>query len=117
MENDRIWILLTRKLSGEATNSELQELDALLKSQPGSEKLVAAVSDSWAAGSPTDVDFLEATYLQHLERMKARGIAIDDENQLEEGFAVYTATKKKKFNGPGPDRLLNFNCIILHLMV
>jgi ferric-dicitrate binding protein FerR (iron transport regulator) len=99
MENDRIWILLTRKLSGEATSSELRELDSLLKSQPGSEKLVAAVSDSWTAGSPTDADFLEATYIQHLERMKARGIAIGDTNQLEDGFAIYQEVKKKKPKG------------------
>ncbi len=82
MENDRIWILLTRKLSGEASSTELRELDALVTADPGSEKLVAAVTDTWIAGSPTDTEFLEATYLQHLERMKDKGFSIDDDQPL-----------------------------------
>ncbi len=98
MENDRIWILLTRKLSGEATSTELLELDTLVTCYPGAEKLVAAVSDTWVAGSPTDTEFLEATYLQHLERMKDKGFPIDDDQPLPEvALPISPKTKKAKF--------------------
>ncbi len=99
MENDRIWILLTRKLSGEATSTELRELDALVTCYPGAEKLVTAVSESWTAGVPTDTEFLEATYLQHLERMKDKGFPIDKNDQplLEGAPPVSPEPKKVKF--------------------
>ncbi len=99
MENDRIWILLTRKLSGEATTTELDELESLIGGHPGFEKLVSAVSDSWIAGTPTDTEFLEATYLVHLQRMKARGYALGENEQvLEPVQVVHTVPGKAKFH-------------------
>jgi transmembrane sensor len=34
MEDDRIWILFARRISGEITPEELKELDALIREQP-----------------------------------------------------------------------------------
>lgn len=82
MENDRIWTLLTRKLSGEATPTELQELDRLITLYPESKKTITSLSQSWVSGITTDTEFLEATYLQHLERMKAKGFSLNSDEQL-----------------------------------
>lgn len=76
MTNDRIWILLTRKLSGEATQTELEELDRLLSHCPDTSEQAQLVEGSWNEAPVTDGDFLEATYLLHLERMKAKGVEI-----------------------------------------
>ncbi len=34
MENEKFWLLVSLKLSGEATPAELQELQSLLQEQP-----------------------------------------------------------------------------------
>lgn len=96
MENDRIWTLLTRKLSGEATPTELRELEKLLSLYPDSKKTINSLSQSWSSGIPTDSEFLEATYLQHLERMKAKGFTLSsEEHVLQEENPVSTVTAKK----------------------
>lgn len=95
MNNDRIWILLTRKLSGEATLTELEELDLLISRFPEFEKTVALVSTTWETGCKTDLDFLEATYLQHLERMKTIGFSLNsDETILNENKIEHIGISK-----------------------
>lgn len=98
MENDRIWILLTRKLSGEATSTELEELTLIVNSHPDAEKLITAVSESWVAGSATDSEFMEATYLQHLDRMKAKGYNLEDDRPvLKADPVIYVEPEKPRF--------------------
>lgn len=81
MVNERIWTLLTRKLSGEASATELEELQLLLSRNPYSAQMIQQVSEWWAGNHEADEEFLEATYLQHIERMKARGVVfVDDED-------------------------------------
>jgi transmembrane sensor len=73
MGQERIWTLLSRKLANEAIDAELAELDILLKEHP---ELIAAtqqITESWKQEITTDAEFMEATYLVHLERMKDRG--------------------------------------------
>lgn len=78
MCNDRIWILMTRKLSGEATSTELKELDMLLSPLPeGNNTIYHKIAGVWNQAPSHDTDFMEATYLAHLERMKDRGVAIN----------------------------------------
>lgn len=79
MTNDRIWILLARKLSGEASQTELEELRRLTSQYPQEEQMVSAVAEWWQTDSTADTDFLEATYLAHLERMKDKGFYLADE--------------------------------------
>jgi transmembrane sensor len=76
MVNDRTWTLLTRKLAGEASATELDELALLLSEQPLVDADVQKISAWWATNPETDVDFLEATYLQHIERMKEKGLSL-----------------------------------------
>ena len=76
MTNDRIWILLTRKLSGEATQTELEELEQIIDGNAEKAELAEQVTGSWNEEPIANGDFLEATYLLHLERMKQAGIDI-----------------------------------------
>src|SRR6478672_917390 len=79
MCNDRIWILLTRKLSGEATVTELKELDILLAAAPQHHSTIETISGVWHNQGPRDEDFMEATYLAHLERTRDKGLVINEE--------------------------------------
>lgn len=86
MCNDRIWILLTRKLSGEATQTELEELNVLLASLPEGDNSIEMITGIWNSSPSHDEEFMEATYLAHMERMKDKGIALhsDDQKDLPE---------------------------------
>lgn len=79
MCNDRIWILMTRKLSGEATLTELKELDMLLSPLPEGDNTFKKIAGIWNASPSHDEDFMEATYLAHLERMKDKGVEINSD--------------------------------------
>jgi len=70
---DRIWTLATRKMSGEATLPELDELESYLKLHPELQSTVQAVEEFWRTNPEPDREYMEATYLLHLQRMKNRG--------------------------------------------
>ena len=72
MSKDRIYTILSRKLTGEATPAELSELDDLIKSYPDSHLPAQIVEEFWEAPSEQDADFLEATYYLHLQRLKQK---------------------------------------------
>ncbi|MBK8713052.1 MAG: FecR family protein [Niastella sp.] len=100
MSNDRIWMLLTRKLSGEATQTELEELYAILAVHPEQLHSIEEITQLWNQVTPQDTDFMEATFLAHVERMKSRGIILNtdepvlDENEIEK---VKSISAWKKF--------------------
>ncbi len=79
MTNDRIWKLLARQLSGEASLTELEELERLRTLSPKQEKAVDDVADWWLHNPAADTEFLEATYLAHLERMKDKGCHLNEQ--------------------------------------
>lgn len=74
---DRIWTLVTRKLAGETTPAELDELETLLLLHPELESTLQAVEGFWNNQQEPDKEFMEATYLLHLDRMRGRGFDLD----------------------------------------
>lgn len=87
MNKDRIWTLVSRKLSGEALASELTELNDLIKTQANADLYLQAIEEFWNIPTETDEEFLEATYHLHLNRLKEKGF--DLETEKEESPAVY----------------------------
>jgi transmembrane sensor len=77
MYKERIWTLMSRKLSGEATNAELTELNELIKIHPDTDIPVQFVNEFWAIPAEADTDFLEATFHLHTERLKEKGFDLD----------------------------------------
>lgn len=75
MKNDRVWELLARKMAGEATSAELEELDLLLRNDPQLHFSVQAFSDLWKHSSRTPTESKDA-YNRHLTRLRNQGIAI-----------------------------------------
>src|SRR5690349_10365080 len=66
--NDRIWKLVARKLSGEASEAELTEMDELLKSDPQLQFRLEMFYKLWHAAPPKDTDPASAARL--IEKIK-----------------------------------------------
>jgi transmembrane sensor len=77
MSADRIWELMGRKLSSEASAEELQELDHLLRTHPDLHFSVQTITDLWQQDdtNPSSED-LQSAYDQHLQRMEQKGVTI-----------------------------------------
>lgn len=90
MSTERIWELMARKLAGEASADELEELEQLIRTHPDLHFPVQAISDLWQHTSPPpDNISVASSYQQHIARMQAMGIHIgetpDDKAPLLEG--------------------------------
>src|SRR5688572_6735329 len=81
MSAERIWELMGRKLSSEASAEELQELDHLLRTHPDLHFSVQTITDLWLQDYTTSsTEDLEAAYDQHVSRMEQKGISLDKES-------------------------------------
>ena len=89
MNKDRIWTLVSRKLSGEATVSELAELDELIRSEAYNDLYLQAIDEYWSAPPEKDTDFLEATYHLHLNRLKNKGFDLETEKETDNNHPIY----------------------------
>ena len=85
MHRDRIWNLMSRKLTGEATAAELLELDELLKIHSDSDLPAQMVKEFWNMPTETDEEeFLEATFHLHTEILSKKGFHLNG-SQTETG--------------------------------
>lgn len=80
MSADRIWELMGRKLSGEASAEELQELDQLLRTHADLHFSVQTITDLWQQDytNPGN-DELQAAFDHHIQRMEQKGITLNKE--------------------------------------
>jgi ferric-dicitrate binding protein FerR (iron transport regulator) len=80
MSADRIWELMGRKLSNEASAEELQELDHLLRTHADLHFSVQTITDLWQQDNNiTSADETQAAFDQHLQRMAQKGITLNRE--------------------------------------
>ncbi len=79
-DQDRIWYLLGRKLAGEATKKELEELEELLRKNPEATYSADILSDMWQPGKPTsrkEKKEVEDAFERHLKRMSQKNLDTD----------------------------------------
>jgi transmembrane sensor len=98
MNKDRIWTLMSRKLSGEATQAELAELNELVGQYPDTNIPVQYIHEFWAIPAESDAEFLEATFHLHSERLKEKGFDLEI-NKTETGslnLELPVTNKKRK---------------------
>jgi hypothetical protein len=69
MMTAEIYILIARKLAGEATQKDLQELEALSEASPAIRHYIAVLLDWWNAAAPVDRAKAERSFEQLLDRM------------------------------------------------
>lgn len=78
MQQNKLWDLIAKKLSGEADATELAELEELLRSHPDMHYSMQTLADLWHQPVPDTAD-TQLAYSHHLQRMKAMGLEIEDE--------------------------------------
>ena len=87
MPEYRFWNLLAKKISGEATAEEMQELEDLMRLHPEYHYAAQHIQDIWGLSSAEDPLASEESFKRHLNRMKKMGITLanpeNDENDLE----------------------------------
>lgn len=71
---DRIWELVSRKLSGEATNDELLELDKLLRGNPHINYSKEILHDLWENNPEHDSHYAENKYRELVSQIQNMGI-------------------------------------------
>ena len=74
MRHEIIWSLLAKKLSGEATDSELTELEQLLRANPELHYSVQPLMDLWQARKLVDQAAGQHAFERHLQRMEDLGV-------------------------------------------
>jgi transmembrane sensor len=95
---DRIWILTARKLMGDASNTELAELESLLEKHPAQQEILTRINDNWNNELVRDNEFMEATYLVHLGRMKEQGFNLH--NPVSDANEEMPPVRKNRFRAP-----------------
>ena len=89
MSIDRFWILVGRKLSGEASVEELSELEELLRIHPHLHFSIEIITNLWNQQPKKDEDQLETAYALHTARMKQMGILTQQESSPEDTELPY----------------------------
>src|SRR4051812_45990753 len=81
MNSDRIWTLLARKITGEISTEEREELEALLKENPQVHLKIQSVEESWNKNESPDDEQTAQAYERLTDRLKEEGfniLAVED---------------------------------------
>jgi transmembrane sensor len=73
-QKDYTWNLVAKVLAGEATESELRELEHLLRSNPDLHYPLQTIADLWRTSGPEEQKKAEEAFARHLDRMTALSI-------------------------------------------
>jgi len=95
MQQERIWSIIAKKLSGEASPEELSELANLLRQQPEMHYPIQAISDLWESPAKEANQGLAIdAFAKMMSRMKQQGIPYSHlESSTEAGSALYLPDK------------------------
>jgi transmembrane sensor len=78
MSQETFWILLSKKLSGEASPTELKELEKLIQEHPDWQYAIQNLEDLWKHQAPTEELQAEDAYMLHMHRMTEMNISFGD---------------------------------------
>lgn len=95
MSQENFWILLSKKLSGEATPAEMQELEKLTEEHPEWQFAIQNLEDIWNQQPVLDNLLSEDAYLVHLQRAEERSVDIN--NPGSDVPAVELRSRRKKW--------------------
>ncbi|HEY4935959.1 MAG TPA: hypothetical protein VII44_05235, partial [Puia sp.] len=65
-----IWILISRRLTGEASETDLRELEEYIRENPGIQSFMELATTMWKSEPQTNLAEVELVYTRHLKRMK-----------------------------------------------
>lgn len=76
MSKDRTWFLVGKKLAGEASAEELNELEGLLRSDPDMHYALQNITDLWNLPIPAN-NGVDDAFNRHINRLKEAGVQWD----------------------------------------
>lgn len=79
MAQEKLWILLSRKLAGEATQAELREFEEIIQDHPDWQQALQGIDDIWKLPVQADEMQAEDAYLIHLQQLKEQHISFEDD--------------------------------------
>jgi transmembrane sensor len=94
-DKDRIWELVSKKLTNEATADELTELEGLLRSHPEMHYALQNITDLWDLPQTTDAEAEEA-FERHVANMKTAGIEWNDAEAAATEMETATPRRSKR---------------------
>jgi transmembrane sensor len=80
MLKDKVWDLIAKKLSGEASLGESQELEELLRRNPDLHYPMQTIADLWHHREPQEDD--QDAFSRHIIRMKSMGLEFEEPQKL-----------------------------------
>lgn len=96
MSQENFWVLLSKKLSGEASGSELKELERLILEHPEWQYAVQNLEELWKQQPPRKESIQEEdAYMLHLHRMQEMNIPFGDEPAIDEPVQSVKRMSKK----------------------
>lgn len=88
------WLLLSKKLSGEASNDELIELEKIINEHPEWQYAIQNLTDLWKQKPEIDTSNEEDAYMLHLNRMSEKNIPF---GQTPGNYIIRRSAKMKWF--------------------
>jgi transmembrane sensor len=77
MDNERIWNLIAKKLSGEASSIEKKELETILRLDPDLHYSLEALHEMWKHQTEPDPVQAEKAFQKHQDRMRSMGMEMN----------------------------------------
>lgn len=96
-DSDRIWELMTRKLSNEIELAELEELKTLLKLQPVEAYSLEILEDFWQSHPVENRQYAEYKYRELYSRMQREGLVSGNTEEDDEHLISSVENNKKGF--------------------
>ena len=78
MSQEKFWVLFSKKLAGEASTAELEEIETLIKLHPEWQYAIQNLEELWKHQAPNDFSEEDDAYLLHLHRMNEKNIPFED---------------------------------------
>ncbi|HSZ87056.1 MAG TPA: FecR family protein [Puia sp.] len=94
MNQEYAWNLIAKKLSGEASQEELEQLEILLRNDPGLHYPLQIITDLWKHNRHNIKQTADNAFARHIARMTIMNIDFDKE-KLNAPENSFLATKKK----------------------
>jgi transmembrane sensor len=110
---EHTWNLIAKKLAGEASPAELQELEALLRSNPELHYPVQTIADLWEHTSSADKKQAEEAFGRHLDRIDRLNIDYSPTLTIVTGEPERASGFRRKALILGPAALFLIGAILL----
>ena len=69
VQEQRVWLLYSLKLSGEATLEDLAELDVYMEQEPALRERLKVLKSFWKQKTESDPSKKEEAFIRHLQRL------------------------------------------------